>query len=214
MGERGADSTQSICTNQGDSPIVLNNGWKKVPSRGRLLNEDLYDGVDDSTDQETSRRRITTSAPAECTDENLRAAQLNQPIVSSIPTLQIIVVGTIGKEPPEFEGKKRDHMIVHTWVHQHRRFHMLNPQIVPAYRTMHSAQYLSGAACMWFASLGQRFEEPGDHFDEFVQLFLAQWDEFNWRDEARFLPAPQFPPRRRFRHSKHGTRIKSENLVS
>lgn len=32
--------------------------------------------------------------------------------------------------------------------------------------------------------LADRFNEPGDHFEAFVRLFLARWDKLNWHDKA------------------------------
>jgi len=64
------------------------------------------------------------------------------------------------------------------------KYHTLNPQIPPEYRTLNSSQYLQAAAAQWFESLGQRYETPGDNFDDFVQLFINRWDELNWQDKA------------------------------
>ena len=141
----------------------------------RHSNEDLYNDVNNITDQGTSRCHIVTSALKDCTDEDLRAAQLNQSPVSSMPTSSASTMrGIYEKRPPDFERKKRDHHSVHYWVQHHCMFHQLNLHITLMYHTMNSAQYLSGAAATWFESLGQCFAESEDNFEKFVQLFLAQ----------------------------------------
>ncbi len=114
----------------------------------------------------------------------LASETLLQPERATIVGERTFVGGIIGKKPPEFEGKKRDHMVAHDWIRKHRRFHMLNPQITPEYRTLNSVQYLSNTAATWHQSIGEKFNSPGDNFDQFVRLFLARWDEFNWRDKA------------------------------
>ena len=75
--EEKVDFTQSTCMNWENSSIVSNDEWEKISSYERHFNENLYDNVDDITDQEISRCCIITSALKNCTDKNLRAAQLN-----------------------------------------------------------------------------------------------------------------------------------------
>ena len=183
--EEGVDSTQSTCTNWENSLIVSNDNWEKISLCERHFNENLYNDVDNITDQETSRHCIITPALKDCTDKDLRAAQLNQ---SSVPSMFTSSVSTTGgiyeKRLPDFEGKKRDHHSVHHWVQHHHIFHQLNLHITSMYCIMNSAQYLSDTAVIWFESLEQCFAESEDNFEKFVQLFLTQWDELNWCDKA------------------------------
>ena len=183
--EEEVDSTQSTCTNWENSSIVSNNEWEKISSHERHFNEDLYNNVDNVTDQGISRHCIVTPASKDCTDEDLRAAQLNQSPVPPMSTPSVSTTGGIyEKRPSDFEGKKRDHHSVHHWVQHHCMFYQLNLHITLMYCTMNSAQYLSDAAVIWFESLEQCFAESEDNFEKFVQLFLAQWDELNWCDKA------------------------------
>ena len=96
---------------------------------------------------------------------------------------QRLVVAFQGRRPPAFQGKKRDHDQVETWLFAHEQSLIVN-DTAKARWTPTAGQYLEDAALGWYRSLEQRIRQPGDTWEEFVRLFRDRWDELNWLEKA------------------------------
>lgn len=146
--EQGESSRMTRGT-MNDESIASYNGSEASGSRPFTPERDPIDNVAAVTEDELRGGNLPRPSLRVRTTQDMICAQLARQEKATIITPGMTYVGgIIGKRPLEFEGKKRDHTVVHNWIMKHRRFHMLNPQILPEYRTLNSVQYLSDTAAI------------------------------------------------------------------
>lgn len=169
---------------RGDTPLT---GYNPPPrsTRGRRTmaspetdNTDTEGGrVDNGQGPAGNHSRGTT--PARVTDP--REGQQSPYENAGQPGIpQMLLSLNHIRKPPIFSGKQRSWVECQAWLAAVIRFLAL-AQIAENQKVVVACQFMDGDATTWYNNIiDKKFQVYGPYWEEFVNLFEARWQEFNW----------------------------------